>query len=120
MLDITRREAITVMCAAAGAAFAPNILGAGAREPNTLRAPWYASVRRCGAVQFNGRDPLAMDISWWIDYWTSLKVDALRVNAGGIMAFYPTRIPYQHRSRFLETATCSASSPRPPKPKASG
>ena len=32
-----------------------------------------------------------MDISWWIDYWTSLKVEALRLNAGGIMAFYPTQ-----------------------------
>ena len=101
MIDITRREAISVMCAAAGAAFAPNILSARTIEPNTTEAPWYAFVRRCGAVQFNERDPLTMDISWWIDYWASLKVDALRVNAGGIMAFYPTRIPYQHRSRFL-------------------
>ena len=88
-------------CAAAGAAIAPNILGAGAPEPNITETPWYASVRRCGAVQFNERDPLTMDISWWIDYWASLKVDALRVNAGGIMAFYPTKIPYHHRSQFL-------------------
>jgi hypothetical protein len=39
MIDITRREAITVMCVAAGAAFAPNILGAGAQEANTTEAP---------------------------------------------------------------------------------
>jgi Hypothetical glycosyl hydrolase 6/Trehalose utilisation len=101
MIDLTRREAITVMCGAAGAALAPNILGAGAEESNLTGAPWYSTVRRCGAVQFNERDPLDMDISWWIDYWTSLKVEALRVNAGGIMAFYPTMIPYHHRSRFL-------------------
>jgi Hypothetical glycosyl hydrolase 6/Trehalose utilisation len=101
MIDLTRREAITVMCAAAGAVLAPNILGAAAQDSNSTGTPWYSNVRRCGAVQFNERDPLEMDVSWWIDYWTSLKVDALRLNAGGIMAFYPTRIPYQHRSRFL-------------------
>ena len=101
MIDLTRRKAITVMCAAAGAALAPNILGAAAEGSESGVAPWYSAVHRCGAVQFNERDPLQMDINWWIDYWTSLKVDALRLNAGGIMAFYPTKVPYQHRSRFL-------------------
>src|ERR1700722_165012 len=101
MIDLTRREAITVMCAAAGAALAPNILGAAAEDLNSTDVPWYSTVQRCGAVQFNERDPLRMDISWWIDYWTSLKVEALRLNAGGIMAFYPTKIPYHHRSQFL-------------------
>jgi hypothetical protein len=101
MIELTRREAITVMCGAAGAAFTPNIFEATAENPASTAAPWYSSVRRCGAVQFNERDPLTMDISWWIDYWTSLKVEALRLNAGGIMAFYPTRIPYHHRSKFL-------------------
>ena len=101
MIDLTRREAITVMCAAAGAALAPNLLGVAAAGPASTAAPWYSTVRRCGAVQFNERDPLTMDISWWIDYWTSLKVEALRLNAGGIMAFYPTKIPFHHQSRFL-------------------
>lgn len=101
MNDLTRREAITVMSAAAGVALVPNLFAAVAEEANSSGAPWYSTVRRCGAVQFNERDPLTMDISWWIDYWTSLKVDALRLNAGGIIAFYPTRIPYHHRSPFL-------------------
>jgi hypothetical protein len=100
MIDLTRREAITIMCAAAGAALAPNLLGA-AEDPSSIAAPWYSTVQRCGAVQFNERDPLTMDISWWIDYWTSLKVEALRLNAGGIMAFYPTSIPFHHQSQFL-------------------
>ena len=101
MVDLTRREAITVLFGAAGAALAPNILGAVDAGSNSTVSPWYSAVRRCGAVQFNERDPLRMDITWWIDYWSSLKVDALRLNAGGIMAFYPTKVPYQHRSPFL-------------------
>src|SRR2546430_16272429 len=33
----------------------------------------------------------------------SLRVNALLVNGGGIMAFYPTQGPYHHRSAFLGT-----------------
>jgi len=36
-----------------------------------------------------------------VDYWVSLKLDALLLNAAGIMAFYPAKIPYHHRSQFL-------------------
>ena len=30
-----------------------------------------------------------------------IRLDAVLLNAGGIMAFYPTKIPYHHRSQFL-------------------
>ncbi len=62
---------------------------------------WYATMRRCGQINFNEKDPLTMDVGAWIDYWASLKVDALLLNGGGILAFYPTRVPYHHRSQFL-------------------
>jgi hypothetical protein len=58
-------------------------------------------MRRCGQVNFNQQDPQKLDIAPWLDYWRSLKLDALLLNAGGIVAFYPTRIPYHHRSQFL-------------------
>src|SRR6266498_1915372 len=63
--------------------------------------PWYATMRRCGQLNLNERDPLTLDVAGWIDYWTSLKLDALLLNGGGIVAFYPTEIPYHHRSEFL-------------------
>lgn len=63
--------------------------------------PWYESMRRCGQINFNERDPLAMDVETWADYWASLKVDAVLLNGGGILAFYPTDVPYHHRSEFL-------------------
>jgi hypothetical protein len=71
-------------------------------QQNSERQPWYATMRRCGQTNFNERDPIELDINWWIEYWSSLKLDALLLNAGGIMAFYPTRIPYHHRSQFLD------------------
>ena len=62
---------------------------------------WYEKMRRCGQVNFNEMDPGRLDIAQWVDYWSSLKLDALLLNAGGIMAFYPTKIPGHHRSQFL-------------------
>src|SRR6266511_3289021 len=63
--------------------------------------PWYATMRRCGQLNLNERDPLTLDVASWIDYWASLKLDALLLNGGGIVAFYPTDVPYHHRSEFL-------------------
>ncbi|HWC18819.1 MAG TPA: alpha-amylase family protein, partial [Terriglobales bacterium] len=48
-------------------------------------------------------DPLTIDPNAWADYWASLKVDAVLLNGGGIVAFYPTQVPYHHRSEFLGT-----------------
>src|SRR6266849_3559992 len=66
--------------------------------------PWYATMRRCGQINFNERDPLSMDTEAWADYWSSLKVDAVLLNGGGILAFYPTEVPYHRRSQFLGTS----------------
>src|SRR3989441_92212 len=63
--------------------------------------PWYAVMRRCGQINFNERDPLTMDVNEWADYWASLKVNAVLINGGGIVTFYPTQVPYHHRSQIL-------------------
>jgi Hypothetical glycosyl hydrolase 6 len=62
---------------------------------------WYATMRRCGQLNLNERDPLTLNVGDWIDYWTTLKLDAILLNGGGILAFYPTTVPYHHRSEFL-------------------
>jgi hypothetical protein len=66
---LTRRDAVTIL---AGAALAPAIFGA----PQNAK-PWYATMQRCGQTNFNERDPVELDIKWWVDYWASLKLDAL-------------------------------------------
>ncbi|HVP48363.1 MAG TPA: alpha-amylase family protein [Bryobacteraceae bacterium] len=72
-----------------------------AQAPAGDAVPWYQTMRRCGQVNFNERDPIELNIDDWLDYWTSLKINALLLNAGGIVAFYPTRIPYHHKSPYL-------------------
>ena len=58
-------------------------------------------MRRCGQLNLNEKDPQTLDVAGWIDYWASLKLDALLLNGGGIVAFYPTEVPYHRRSEFL-------------------
>jgi hypothetical protein len=90
-----RRQFLVV----SGAALQGSILG-GAPQSGA-RVPWYQKMRRCGQININERDPKVLNIDEWLDYWTSLKLDALLLNAGGIVAFYPTKIPYHHRSEYL-------------------
>src|SRR5216684_3668365 len=82
----------------AGALLEPGLFGAQSTDHGK---PWYETMRRCGQTNFNERDPEVLDIAWWIDYWTSLKLDAVLLSAGGIMAFYPTKVPYHHKSAYL-------------------
>ncbi|HXR77250.1 MAG TPA: hypothetical protein VN737_14830, partial [Bryobacteraceae bacterium] len=69
---MTRREAVSIVSAAA---LTPHLFGAD--RQNAERTPWYATMRRCGQTNFNERDPIELDIGWWVDYWSSLKLDAL-------------------------------------------
>jgi hypothetical protein len=95
--SLTRREFIAASTASVALTQIPGILSQTADQSG----PWYTRMRRCGQINFNETDPLTMDANAWIDYWASLKVDAVLLNGGGIVAFYPTKVPYQHLSEFL-------------------
>ena len=90
--DITRRDIL----------LAPGVLAPALRagaEP--AAAPWYRGIQRCGQTNMNERDLAGIDVEAWAEYWASLKLDVVLLNAGGIVAYYPTRVPYHHRSQFL-------------------
>lgn len=62
---------------------------------------WYERIRRLGQPNLNERDAATVDVEKWVQYWASLKTDGLIISAGGILAFYPTEVPYHQRSRYL-------------------
>ena len=96
---LTRRDflaASTFSVASAAALFATEHA-----EEGEASRPWYETMRRCGQINVNERDPLTFDVDVWMNYWASLKIDAILLNGGGILAFYPTEVPYHHRSQFL-------------------
>lgn len=82
---------------------APTLFHAVAAESEQNSPPWYATMRRCGQINYNEHDPLTIDPEAWGEYWASLKVNAVLLNGGGILAFYPTQVPYHRRSEFLGT-----------------
>jgi len=46
-------------------------------------------------------DPAVIDIEYWIDLYKRTHAQAITLAAGGYVAYYPTRIPYHHKSKFL-------------------
>ena len=46
-------------------------------------------------------DAAEMDIPFWMDYFKRIHADALCITAGGVVAFYPTKIQYHRPSRWL-------------------
>jgi Hypothetical glycosyl hydrolase 6/Beta-galactosidase trimerisation domain len=97
---ISRRTFIAISSAALAASRA-RVVARGTAP--SVGAAWFERMRRCGQVNINERDPATMDVAAWMDYWTSLRVDALLINGGGIVAYYPTSVPHHHRSDALGT-----------------
>jgi len=91
--SISRRSFVTIS--------AGSVIVAASGLSFPAEKPWYETMRRCGQINFNERDPLTFDVKAWAEYWASLKVNAVLLNGGGIVAFYPTQIPHHHRSEFL-------------------
>ncbi|GAA1171956.1 alpha-amylase family protein [Nesterenkonia xinjiangensis] len=68
----------------------------------SLRTPeWYRTATRWTQLTFTEDDPSALDVDFWVDVLRRSRSNALCLSAGGYMAFYPTEIPYHHRSRHL-------------------
>src|SRR5690348_14808303 len=69
------------------------------REENDI--PWYKKVTRWGQINITEKDPQQYDISWWRKYWKETETEGVIINAGGIVAYYPTRIPLHHKAEYL-------------------
>ena len=77
------------------AALATSLLAADQPEP------WQRRIRRVGQTNMTEHDPAVLDIEQWADYWASLKVDAVLISVTGILAFYPTKVPFHRKGKFL-------------------
>ncbi len=45
--------------------------------------------------------PGKIDVSFWLDYFARTHADGVCLSGGGCTAFYPTQIPFHHRSAWL-------------------
>jgi len=46
-------------------------------------------------------DPGKFDPHFWLEYFKRTHSDAVCLSAGGCVAYYPTKIPFHHRSQWL-------------------
>lgn len=63
--------------------------------------PWFDKAMRWAQLAFVESDPGNYDPDFWLDYFRRSRVDGVLLSAGGIVAFYPTKIPLHHRSAWM-------------------
>ena len=63
--------------------------------------PWYRRTFRWGQTNLNEKDPQRYDAGWWRRQWKRTRVQGVVVNAGGIVAYYPSKFPLHYRTKFL-------------------
>lgn len=68
---------------------------------NATTKPWQQTVRRVGQLNMTEHDPVEMNIEEWANYWQSLKTDVVFISVTGIIAYYPTKVPYFRRGKYL-------------------
>jgi Hypothetical glycosyl hydrolase 6/Beta-galactosidase trimerisation domain len=85
----------------ATALFGPGISVWAQSAANAPLAGWYDKPMRWAQISFAEDDPGNYDPQFWLDYFKRLHVEAVTLNAGGAVAFYPTQIPFHYRSKWL-------------------
>lgn len=68
---------------------------------DNARKPWYRRTYRWGQTNLTEMDPVYCDLFWWKEYWRKTKVQGVIVNAGGIVAYYPSSLELQYRAKGL-------------------
>ena len=94
-MENTRRSFLQLTAAAALSAPAAAQTRAGGIQP------WYLRTYRWGQTNITEQDPVQYDIPWWRDFWKRTEVQGVIINAGGIVAYYPSKFPLQYRAQFL-------------------
>jgi hypothetical protein len=68
---------------------------------DTAKEAWQMRIRRVAQTNMTERDPVGMDVEKWADYWHSTEADIVFVSVTGILAFYPSKVPFHKHGKFL-------------------
>ena len=76
--------------------------------PPATSGPRWRPYRRGSTGRCAGRSsrssrtiPAKFDLAFWLDYFQRTHSDAVCLSAGGCVAYYPTKVPFHHRSAWL-------------------
>ena len=62
---------------------------------------WVDKPMRWAQLTLVEDDPGKFDLPFWLDYFQRTRSDAVCLSAGGCVAYYPTQLPFHHRSQWL-------------------
>ncbi|HKX30090.1 MAG TPA: beta-galactosidase trimerization domain-containing protein [Blastocatellia bacterium] len=62
---------------------------------------WVDKPMRWAQLTLVEDDPGKFDPQFWLDYFQRTRSDAVCLSAGGCVAYYPTQVPFHHRSVWL-------------------
>ena len=62
---------------------------------------WYERVHRYGQNNLTEIDPEVYDPAFWREFWKKTGTQAIIVNAGGIVAYYPSKFEHHYRAARL-------------------
>ena len=105
---LSRREFLEFTAAAGSAAalaqVAPAKLWAqSAADPAGISAPeWATRPMRWFQLAFVETDPAHYSSKFWLDYFQRIRAEGVCLSGGGCVAFYPTKVPFHHRSPWLK------------------
>jgi len=68
-------------------------------DPPTI--PWYRRVTRWGQTNITEKDPPDYDIEWWRRHWKITGIQGVIINAGGIVAYYPSKVTLHRQAQYL-------------------
>jgi hypothetical protein len=96
---MNRREFIEV----SALSMLPNV------KPNDAACPQPGQVyalfdrpMRWSQLAFVEDDPGRYDQAFWLDHFRRMHSQGVCLSAGGVVAFYPTKIPFHHRSAWMK------------------
>jgi hypothetical protein len=98
-IDLTRRE---FLAAGAVATILPHIPTLFAES--AIVAPdetWARKTKRWAQLTLAENDAADFDLDFWLAYFRQTKSDGICFSAGGCVAYYPTEVPFHHRSAWL-------------------
>jgi hypothetical protein len=104
---LTRREFLqSTVAASSGAALAqasPNGFWEQSALPSGWEPvpAWASKPMRWMQLTLVEDDPVHFDSEFWLDYFKRTQTDAVCLSGGGCVAYYPTEIPFHHRSAWL-------------------
>ena len=107
----TRRDFLTE-CASAATMIAGVDLGAlaassvegqtdDAAAGASQAVPWYRRAVRWGQTNIREIDSTDYDVTWWRQHWKRTQTQGVIINAGGIVAYYPSKFPLHYRAAGL-------------------